>query len=133
MKQSTADALKNNGGPNLVQLADNRSPEVVSEHKAILPLYQLLAKYPIKDLNWFLPSTSSFTRDSKGRLLAFPWMAEIPIMYYNLAYYKKAGLDPNKPARTWADLQGELDRKSVGEGKSGSVRVELGGRRIIKK
>src|SRR3546814_21131163 len=27
----------------------------------------------------------------------------------------------------------ELDRKSVGEGKSGSVRVDLGGRRIIKK
>src|SRR3546814_13513727 len=26
-----------------------------------------------------------------------------------------------------------VDRKSVGEGKSGSVRVELGGRRIIKK
>src|SRR3546814_20323676 len=26
-----------------------------------------------------------------------------------------------------------LDRKSVGEGKSGSVRVDIGGRRIIKK
>ncbi|CAP42333.1 extracellular solute-binding protein [Bordetella petrii] len=108
LRKEAAEALKKKKGPNLVQLADNRSPEVVSEHKAILPLYQLLAKYPIKDLNWFLPATSSFTRDSKGRLLAFPWMAEVPIMYYNLAYYKKAGLDPNKPARTWADLQGEL-------------------------
>lgn len=99
---------KKSGGPNLIQLADNRSPDVVSEHKAILPLYQLLAKYPIKDLKWFLPTTSSFIRDSKGRLLAFPWMAEIPVMYYNLSYYKKAGLDPNKPSRTWADLQGDL-------------------------
>src|SRR3546814_1644882 len=35
-------------------------------------------------------------------------MAEVPIMYYNRAYYKKAGLYPNKPARTWADLQSEL-------------------------
>ncbi|HYG42788.1 MAG TPA: extracellular solute-binding protein, partial [Bordetella sp.] len=109
LKQEAADVLKKKKeGPNLVQLADNRSPEVVSEHKAILPLYQLLAKYPIKDLNWFLPATSSFTRDSKGRLLAFPWMAEVPIMFYNLAYYKKAGLDPNKPPRTWADLQVDL-------------------------
>jgi len=108
LQLAAADALKKKSGPNLVQLADNRSPEVVSQHKAILPLYQLLAKYPIKDLNWFLPSTSSFTRDGKGRLLAFPWMAEVPIMYYNLVYYKKAGLDPNKPARTWADLQGDL-------------------------
>jgi len=108
LQQEAAASVKKKQGPNLVQLADNRSPEVVSEHKAILPLYQLLAKYPIKDLNWFLPATSSFTRDSKGRLLAFPWMAEVPIMYYNLAYYKKAGLDPNKPARTWAGLQAEL-------------------------
>lgn len=102
------EAIKKKSGPNLIQLEDNHSPEVVSEHKAILPLYQLLAKYPIKDLNWFLPGTSSFIRDNKGRLLAFPWMAEVPVMYYNLSYYKKAGLDPNQPARTWSDLQAEL-------------------------
>ena len=71
-------------------------------------MYELLAKYPIKDLNWFVPATSSFTRDSKGRLLAFPWMAEVPVMFYNTAAYKKAGLDPNKPARTWTALQAEL-------------------------
>jgi multiple sugar transport system substrate-binding protein len=94
--------------PNLVQLEDNHQPEVVAEYKAVKPLYELLAKYPIKDLNWFLPATSSFTRDSKGRLLAFPFMAEIPIMYYNTALYKKAGLNAAAPARTWMDLQAEL-------------------------
>jgi len=108
LQQAAADALKKKKGPNLIQLSDNRSPEVVSDHKAILPLHQLLARYPIKDLNWFLPSTSSFTRDARGRLLAFPWMAEVPMMFYNLSYYKKAGLDPNRPPRTWADLQGDL-------------------------
>ncbi|CAM4381702.1 extracellular solute-binding protein [Bordetella muralis] len=108
LQAAATEAIKKKSGPNLVQLADNRSPEMVSEHKAILPLHQLLAKYPIKDLNWFLPSTSSFVRDSKGRLLAFPWMAEVPVMFYNLSYYKKAGLDQNNPSRTWADLQGDL-------------------------
>ena len=29
-------------------------------------------------------------------------------MFYNTAAYKKAGLDPQKPARTWSTLQGEL-------------------------
>lgn len=108
LQSAASDALKKKRGPHLLQLEDNRSPEVVSEHKAILPLYQLLAKYPIKDLNWFLPGTSSFIRDSKGRLLAFPWMAEIPVMYYNVNHYKKAGLDAQNPSRTWADLQGDL-------------------------
>ncbi len=108
LRQEAAAAVRAKKTPNLIQLADNHSPEVVAEHKAILPLYQLLAKYPIKDLNWFLPDTASFTRDAKGRLLAFPWMAEVPVMFYNTTLYKKAGLNPNQPARTWTDLQAEL-------------------------
>jgi multiple sugar transport system substrate-binding protein len=108
LKKAAVSAIAAKKAPNLVQLMDNHSPEVVAEYKSIKPLYTLLAKYPIKDANWFLPSTSSFTRDGKGRLLAFPYMAEIPIMYYNLTLYKKAGLNPDAPARTWQDLQGEL-------------------------
>jgi len=108
LQQEATAAVKAKKAPNLVQLNDNHSPEVVAEHKAILPMYELLAKYPVKDLNWFVPATSSFIRDGKGRLLAFPWMAEVPVMFYNTAAYKKAGLDPNKPARTWTALQGEL-------------------------
>jgi multiple sugar transport system substrate-binding protein len=108
LQQAATSAIAAKKAPNLVQLQDNHSPEVVAEHKAIKPLYELLAKYPIKDIDWFLPSTTSFTRDNRGRLLAFPYMAEIPVMFYNLALYKKAGLNPAEPARTWNDLQAQL-------------------------
>src|SRR5690606_2160367 len=76
LRDAAAVALKQKKAPHPVQLPDTRSAAVVSQHQAILPLYQLLAKYPIKALNWFLPATSVFTRDATGRLLAFPWMAE---------------------------------------------------------
>jgi multiple sugar transport system substrate-binding protein len=108
LQQAAASAVSAKKAPNLIQLQDNHSPEVVAEYKAIKPLYELLAKYPIKDLNWFLPATTSFTRDSRGRLLAFPYMAEVPVMFYNVALYKKAGLNPAAPARTWAQLQEQL-------------------------
>jgi multiple sugar transport system substrate-binding protein len=108
IEQETKAAVAAKRAPNLIELDDNHSPELVAEHKDILPLYELLAKYPIKDLNWFLPATTSFTRDGKGRLLAFPWMAEMPLMFYNIAAYKKAGLDPNAPASTWMKLQAQL-------------------------
>jgi multiple sugar transport system substrate-binding protein len=94
--------------PDLVEIADNHSPDVIAQHKDILPLYQLLAKYPISDAAWFLPQTTSFVRDNKDRLLAFPFMAEVPVMFYNLDAYTRAGLDPKKPARTWSALQADL-------------------------
>lgn len=91
--------------PNLVQLPDNRSPEVIAQHKDIIPLHQLLKQYPMKDANWFLSQTTGFMRDAKGNLMAFPYMAEIPVMFYNISGYSKAGLDTKKPARTWPELQ----------------------------
>ncbi len=94
--------------PDLVQLRDNRSPEAVAQHKDILPLYQLLAKYPVADASWFLERTTDFVRDSKGRLLAFPYMAEIPVMFYNVEMYRGAGLDADVPPATWPDLQAHL-------------------------
>ena len=96
------------GKPNLVQIEDNRSPELIAQHKNIVPLYDLLKRYPISDLNWFLSQTTGFMRDGQGRLMAFPYMAEIPVMFYNVDGYKKAGLDATKPASTWPELQNHL-------------------------
>lgn len=94
--------------PDLVQLRDNRSPEVVAQHKDVLPLHQLLARYPIADASWFLDKTTDFVRDSRGRLLAFPFMGEIPVMFYNTDMYRNAKLDINNPAATWPELQAHL-------------------------
>lgn len=108
LARETSMAVAGKYAPHLVQISDQHSPEVIAEHAAVLPMHQLLASHPIRDQAWFLPQASSFVRDSRGRLLAFPWMAEVPVMFYNLDAYRKAGLNPAQPARTWPDLQSEL-------------------------
>ncbi|GAA4322870.1 extracellular solute-binding protein [Pigmentiphaga soli] len=94
--------------PHLIEISDNHSPEFIAQHGAILPLYELLAKYPIRDLRWFLPQTTASMRDAKGNLLALPWMTEIPIYLYNRDLYQKAGLNPDAPPRTWREMQTHL-------------------------
>jgi len=101
-------AVRARRAPHLVELPDNRSPEFIARQGAILPMYQLLAKYPIKDLRWFLPQITGGMSDAKGRLLALPWMADIPIYLYNRDLYRRAGLDPDAPPRTWRDMQAHL-------------------------
>jgi multiple sugar transport system substrate-binding protein len=108
LRKAGEQAVAEKRKPNLIQLPDNRSPEMIAQHKDIIPLHQLLKQYPMRDANWFVTQTTGFMRDAQGRLMAFPYMAEIPVMFYNVDGYKKAGLDSNKPARTWPELQNHL-------------------------
>lgn len=101
-------AAKGKNTPNLVQLDDNHAPDELAQRSYILPLYELLAKYPIKNAKWYLAPEHAFMRDARGRLLAFPYMVDIPVMYYNIDAFKKAGLKPTVPKRTWIGLQGQL-------------------------
>ncbi len=105
----TAEAqAKSTKLPHLVQLEDNRSPEDIAARSYIQPLHTLLAKHPIKNADWFVSDGNGFMRDGKGRLLAFPYMVEVPVMFYNIDAYNKAGITPAMPQRSWAGLQDQL-------------------------
>src|SRR5690606_19155147 len=108
MQAGVAQAVRDKKTPHLVQLPDNYNPELVAKDNRVQPMYELLAKHPVKDLKWFLPQTTSFVRDSKNRLLALPLMAEIPVLFYNRDLFKKAGLNPDSPPATWQEMQGQL-------------------------
>src|SRR3546814_20513385 len=106
----------------LVQLDDDRAPDEVAGRSYIQPLHALLAKHPIKDAKWFLSEQNTFARDSKGRLVAFPYMVDVPVMYYNVDAFKKADLKPAVPRRAWRGLQDQLVTLEIGRA-SGRERV----------
>lgn len=39
-----------------------------------------------------------------GELYGIPYQNSTPLLYYNVDHFKEAGLDPNKPPRTWAEF-----------------------------
>lgn len=94
--------------PHLVQLSEMSNLDEVAARPYIWPLYQALAKNPVKNVKWFLPAENNFMHDAKGRLLALPLMAEVPVMYYNVEAFKQAGLTPTQPSRAWLSLQEQL-------------------------
>lgn len=94
--------------PHLVQLEEARLPDVSVMRSYIQPLHVLLSRHPIDSADWFLPSQNTAGRDSKGRLVAFPYMFDIPVMFYNIDAFRKAGLNPAKPQRAWSDLQAQV-------------------------
>ena len=56
------------------------------------------------DWNDFIkPVVGYYTKD--GKLYSMPYNSSTPILYYNKDAFKKAGLDPEKPPKTWKEVE----------------------------
>lgn len=94
--------------PHLVQLPEATGLDDVATRGYIRPMYQLLANQGLKESTWYLPKENNFLHDSNGRQLALPLMAEVPVMFYNIDAFKRAGIEPAQPKRAWQELQSQL-------------------------
>ncbi|HCZ14383.1 MAG TPA: extracellular solute-binding protein [Accumulibacter sp.] len=75
------------------------------------PLYQVMqqAKEPF-DSRKLSPELRVGLGDKKGNLFALPVALSTPVLYINKASFLKAGLDPEKPPKTWAEAQKAADK-----------------------
>ncbi len=108
LDQALGTAAQSKNLPALAQIGDSHTLEDVAQRSYVQPFYVLQKASGLKSTRWFVSSDNAFIHDAKGQLMAFPYMLEIPVMYYNQDAFKKAGLVPPEPQRTWMDLQGQL-------------------------
>lgn len=70
------------------------------------PLHEVMreAKEPL-DASNLSPELLGNLLDAKGRLLALPVAFSTPVLYINKAAFRKAGLNPDSPPKTWFEAQ----------------------------
>jgi multiple sugar transport system substrate-binding protein len=61
--------------------------------------------------------------DAKGRIIALPKGAYAQALHYNRKLFQQAGLDPNKPPTTWAQIAKDALQISQRTGKPGYVEM----------
>jgi multiple sugar transport system substrate-binding protein len=61
--------------------------------------------------------------NSKGQIIALPKGAYAQALHYNRKLFQQAGLDPNKPPTTWAQLRADARQISEKTGKPGYVEM----------
>jgi sn-glycerol 3-phosphate transport system substrate-binding protein len=93
--------------PHIVQVSDEATAEVL-ESGLVRPLWQVLQEAGRPLDARFLPAVAAGFSDAEGRLLALPFNGSTPVLYYNRAAFRYAGLDPRKPPRTWYEMPGAL-------------------------
>ncbi len=101
-------AAQENKLPAIAQIGNTHTLDNISQRKYIQPFYNLQKNSAFKGTDWFVAKDNAFVYNAQGNLMAFPFMLEIPVMYYNLNAFKTAKLDPAKPERVWMGLQSQL-------------------------
>lgn len=98
-------AFRTGNAPAILQVYEVGTATMMAS-KAIKPVYEIFNDAGIAfDESQFVPTISGYYTDSKtGHLLSQPFNSSTPVLYYNKDAFKKAGLDPEQPPKTWQDL-----------------------------
>lgn len=92
--------------PHIVQVFEVGTGTMMAAEGAIYPIYQLMADTGRSfDPAAYLPTIVGYYTDPEGNMLSFPFNSSTPIMYYNKDVFEAAGLDPESPPKTWAEME----------------------------
>ncbi|PRX08166.1 UNVERIFIED_ORG: carbohydrate ABC transporter substrate-binding protein (CUT1 family) [Martelella mediterranea] len=92
--------------PAIVQVYEVGTGTMMAAKGAIYPVYELMDKTgEAFDPSAFLPAVVGYYTDTDGNMLSMPFNSSTPILYYNKDVFEEAGLDPNTPPKTWADME----------------------------
>lgn len=80
--------------------------QFVSGKETYRPLFQVISESKEKvDPARLAPELRSGVTDAKGRLLALPVAFSTPVLFYSKSAFRRAGLDPEAPPKTWWEVQ----------------------------
>ena len=102
--------------PAIVQVFEVGTGTMMAAEGAIVPVYQLMQDNDVAfDPEAFLPAVVGYYTDTDGNMLSMPFNSSTPILYYNKDVFEKAGLDPEQPPKTWAEME-EFSKKIMDSG-----------------
>lgn len=95
------------GAPAVLNLATpDNVLDFAARRASFRPLHQVMSAAKEKfDGKQFAPELRVRVADARGNLNALPLAMSTPVLYYNKSAFRQAGLDPEKPPRTWWEVQ----------------------------
>jgi sn-glycerol 3-phosphate transport system substrate-binding protein len=98
-------AFRAKNPPHFLQVFEVGTASMMAAKGAIKPVYEVMAESGLPfDPKVYLPTVTGYYTTGEGKMLSMPFNSSTPVLYYNKAAFKKAGLDPNKPPKTWPEV-----------------------------
>ncbi len=104
-------AMRTRTHPAIVQVSEVGTATMMAAKGAVYPISELMQDAgEMLDAQPFLPAVAGYYADISGNLLSYPFNVSTPILYYNKTLFRRAGLDPDVPPRTWPELEKTAQR-----------------------
>jgi sn-glycerol 3-phosphate transport system substrate-binding protein len=98
-------AFRAGNAPHILQVFEVGTATMMGAKGAIKPVQDLMKEAGEKfDPKAYLPAVSAYYSTAKGELLSFPFNSSSTVMWYNKDAFRKAGLNPDAPPKTWPEL-----------------------------
>jgi len=99
-------AFRAGNAPHIVQMFEVGTATMMAARTAIKPVHELAKETGVNiDPKNYVGGVRGYYSTADGKLVSMPFNSSTPIAWYNKDAFKKAGLDPEKPPRTWEETR----------------------------
>jgi len=109
-------AFRANSPPHILQVFEVGTATMMAAKDIVKPVYEVMKESGLPfDPSAYLPAVAAYYTTADGRMISMPFNSSTPVFYYNVEMFQKAGLDPDRPPRTWPEV-GEMAKKLLAAG-----------------
>jgi sn-glycerol 3-phosphate transport system substrate-binding protein len=91
--------------PHILQVFEVGTATMMGSKGAIVPVGEVMAKAGYKfDPKAYIPAVTGYYTAPSGQMMSYPLNSSTTVFYFNKDAFRRAGLDPNKPPRTWPEV-----------------------------
>ena len=98
-------AFRAGNAPHILQVYEVGTATMMAAKGAIVPVGKVLADAGYTfDPKAYIPAVVGYYTAPNGQMLSFPLNSSTTVFNYNKDLFRKAGLDPNSPPKTWPEV-----------------------------
>ncbi|HOV20389.1 sn-glycerol-3-phosphate ABC transporter substrate-binding protein UgpB [Ottowia sp.] len=98
-------AFRAGNAPDILQVFEVGTATMMYSKGAIKPVAEVMKQAGVNfDPNAYVPAVAGYYTAPNGQMLSMPFNSSTAVFYYNKDAFKAAGLDPNKPPKTWPEV-----------------------------
>lgn len=98
-------AVRSGQAPDILQVFEVGTASMIYADGVVKSVSDIMEENNVPlNVDDYIPAVASYYTAPNGQLLSLPFNSSTTVMYYNKDAFKKAGLNPDEPPKTWQEM-----------------------------